>query len=94
MHLDRLNQPDDPGWSPTSAVPEFQLQGNTIHDVKGVPFSTFAAWDARPVGRFYMRTQDIRLVWTDPCGTQHIKNVGSFVLFNAKVSNTEWEIQY
>jgi hypothetical protein len=91
-------QLDDPDWSPTSGQDNtnFNRQGNVIVDMKGMSYlgTDLAWWSSIPVGTtFYSCTQDLRLMWSDPCGNTRYMVLGSVLIRRVKVGDMQWEIQ-
>jgi hypothetical protein len=79
------------GWT-GSQDGVFYKEGNVIHDFKGTDIPNY--WDSINVGSvFYTFTQEMKIVYIDPCGVEVTVHLGSVNLKRKKVSNGEWQIE-
>jgi hypothetical protein len=84
----------DGDWVPAAPSPTFGLGDGYISDTHWLAL-TDAQWNATAVnGVIESATQQLRIVWSDPCGNLHtdqvLNNVG---LVHRKVSNTQWKVE-
>ena len=86
-------RPDDTSWTPqTPPAAVFYAQQGMIYDWKSVPGdSNFINWPDQSV--FFTRTQNLRMVFTDPCGNQRIYSLGAASLANFKIDFSTWQVQ-
>ncbi len=78
-------------WTPTSSDPLFFMGNGVIQDTKG------SGWDpilqGWPWGEVYwIGTQDLRIVFTDPCGNQVIQPLGWIRYTRVKMNAGVWQL--
>lgn len=83
----------DTGWMPPSASPTFYLLYGQISD-QHWQTNDPQTWNAVAVnGALATATQELRIVWTDPCSLTHEHLLGSRTIVHRKVSNSAWQIE-
>lgn len=84
---------EDSPWQPETPHANFKLEGNQIHDTKGVFNVDLAIWNACPApSTIYSRTQHLRLKYVDPCGTTKYIPLGAVQLDTIKLNDDEWKL--
>jgi hypothetical protein len=88
-----VNQDPDTVWTPTGYDARFFLAAPNIQDFKSFPSGseTYANWPDNTV--FFTRTQNLRLLQTDPCGNVRTYPLGSVKFQSVKIDNETWQLQ-